>query len=210
MPDAAGSPPTRSARPTPMARHAWAVCSRRPSSMRNGCRPSASSAARSTPTADRSTSLLAAVSGALSRARTASAAGGAGCAPTKSRIAASTLRHPHRYGRACPGHPRLPRRTKNVDARDKPGHDDRDGGACTITRTQVRVRQLTQIQLLEEVVALVVDDDERREVNDLDAPDRFHAELGIFEHLDLVDAVLGEIRRGTADRAEIEAAIFLA
>src|SRR6478752_6942698 len=68
----------------------------------------------------------------------------------------------------------------------------------------------TQIQLLEEVVALVVDDDERGEVDDLDAPDRFHAELGIFEHLDLLDAVLGKIRRGTADRAEIEAAIFLA
>src|SRR5947209_1467044 len=30
-----------------------------------------------------------------------------------------------RHGRACPGHPRLPcRRAKDVDARDKPGHDD--------------------------------------------------------------------------------------
>jgi len=30
-----------------------------------------------------------------------------------------------RHGRACPGHPRLPSRTsKDVDARDKAGHDD--------------------------------------------------------------------------------------
>ena len=35
----------------------------------------------------------------------------------------------------------------------------------------------------EEVVALVVDDDERREVLDLDLPDRLHAELGVLEHL---------------------------
>ncbi|RZN10546.1 hypothetical protein CWO91_12380 [Bradyrhizobium genosp. SA-3] len=29
-----------------------------------------------------------------------------------------------RHGRACPGHPRsMPGMTKNVDARDKPGHD---------------------------------------------------------------------------------------
>src|SRR6185312_5839841 len=48
------------------------------------------------------------------------------------------------------------------------------------------------------------------EVDDLDAPDRFHAELGIFDDLDLLDAVLGEVRRRTADRTEIEAAMLLA
>src|SRR6202042_2423462 len=67
-----------------------------------------------------------------------------------------------------------------------------------------------QIQLLEEIIALVVDDDEGREIHHLDAPDRFHAEFGIFHYLDLLDAVLGEVRRGTADRAEIEAAVLLA
>src|SRR6476619_5806001 len=78
-------------------------------------------------------------------------------------------------------------------------------------RTAVRLLgALTEVQLLEEVVALVIDDDERREVDDFDAPDRFHAELGIFEHLDLLDAVLGEVRRSAADRAEIEAAVLLA
>src|SRR4051794_14824922 len=44
-------------------------------------------------------------------------------------------------------------------------------------------------ELREEVVALVVDDDEGGEVDDLDAPDRLHPELGIFDHLDTLDAV---------------------
>src|ERR1043166_3631471 len=70
--------------------------------------------------------------------------------------------------------------------------------------------RLSEIQFLEEIVALVVDDDEGREIHDLDAPDRFHAEFGIFDHLDLLDAVLGEVRRRTADRTEIEAAMLLA
>jgi hypothetical protein len=61
----------------------------------------------------------------------------------------------------------------------------------------------------EEVVALVVDDDEGREVLDLDLPDRLHAELGVLEHLDLLDAVLGQARRRAADRAEVEAAVGL-
>src|SRR6266702_2253973 len=69
---------------------------------------------------------------------------------------------------------------------------------------------LSQIQFLEEIIALVVDDDEGREIHDFDAPDRFHAEFGIFHHLDLLDAVLGEVCRSPADRAEIEAAMLLA
>jgi hypothetical protein len=32
----------------------------------------------------------------------------------------------------------------------------------------------------------------------------------IFQRLDLLDAVLGEVRRRAADRGEIEAAVFLA
>src|SRR5579871_3161165 len=69
---------------------------------------------------------------------------------------------------------------------------------------------LAQVQLLEEVVALVVDDREGGEILDLDAPDRLHAELGVFQHLDLLDAVLGEVGGGAADRSEIEAAVLLA
>src|SRR5258708_12163686 len=66
-----------------------------------------------------------------------------------------------------------------------------------------------QIQFLEEIIALVVDDDQSREILDLDAPDRFHAEFGIFNNLDLLDAVLGEVGRCPADRAEIEAPLLL-
>src|SRR4051794_24306808 len=69
---------------------------------------------------------------------------------------------------------------------------------------------LSQIQFLEEVVALVVNDDESREILDLDAPDRFHAEFGISHPLDLLDAVLGEFCRRAADRAEVETAVLLA
>src|SRR6185437_10258564 len=68
----------------------------------------------------------------------------------------------------------------------------------------------SDLQLAEEVVALVVGDDEGREVLDLDAPDRFHAELGILQHLDLPDAVLGQDGRRAADRAEVEALVLLA
>src|SRR5712672_4177086 len=73
-----------------------------------------------------------------------------------------------------------------------------ESGACS-----------SQIQFLEEVVALVVDHDEGREILHLDAPDRLHAELGIFHGLDLLDAMLGEVRRRAADRGEIEAAVLL-
>ena len=62
----------------------------------------------------------------------------------------------------------------------------------------------------EEVIALVVDHDERREVTHLDPPHRLHAELGVLQHLDPGDAVLGQPRRGAADRAEIETAVLLA
>ena len=56
-----------------------------------------------------------------------------------------------------------------------------------------------QIQVLEKVIALVVNDDEGRKIHDLDAPDRFHAEFGIFYYFDLLDAVLGEICRRPPD-----------
>ena len=74
---------TKLAPATPMAAPAWADCSRRPSPMRSGRRPLASSADRSTPTADRNACSPAAGIGDWWKARTASAAGGAACAPTR-------------------------------------------------------------------------------------------------------------------------------
>src|SRR5258708_32827896 len=70
--------------------------------------------------------------------------------------------------------------------------------------------RLPETQLLEEIIALVVDHDEGGEILHLDAPDRLHAELRIFDHLDLLDAVLGEIGGSAPDRGKIEAAVLLA
>jgi enoyl-CoA hydratase/carnithine racemase len=61
--------------------------------------------------------------------------------------------------------------------------------------------------LLEEVVALVVDHDERREVDHVDLPDGLHAEFGVLEHLDLGDVVEREPGSRAADRTEVEAAV---
>src|SRR5262245_46670212 len=111
--------------------------------------------------------------------------GAAGCCATAARLAAATAAVPARTPR------RLIRCLGSMIA-------------------SLSGERLAEVQLLEEVVALVVDDDEGGEILHLDAPDRLHAELGIFLDLDLLDAVLGEVRRGAADRGEIEAAVLLA
>src|SRR3981081_3664446 len=74
----------------------------------------------------------------------------------------------------------------------------------------VSLEKTLDLQFAEKIVALVVGDDEGREVLDLDAPDRFHAELGILQHLDLPDAVLGQDGGRPPDRTEIEALVLLA
>ena len=53
--------------------------------------------------------------------------------------------------------------------------------------------------LLEEVVSFVVDEDEGGEVLYLNLVDGLHTQLGIFEELDALDAVLGQDGCGTAD-----------
>src|SRR6266496_3593484 len=70
-------------------------------------------------------------------------------------------------------------------------------------------RQSSEMELLEEVVPLVVDEDERGEVDHVDLPDRLHAELGEVDALDLLDVLLGEQRGRAADRTEVEAAVLL-
>src|SRR5262245_42619679 len=94
-------------------------------------------------------------------------------------------------------------RTVDVEAAALPTSFGSCGGTNASSRSP-------QIQLLEEVIALVIDYNKRGKVLDLDPPDRLHAELGVFQHFDLLDAVLGKVRGRPADRGEIEAAEFLA
>ena len=65
------------------------------------------------------------------------------------------------------------------------------------------------LQGLEEVVALVVDEDECGEVLDLNLPDGLHAKLGILYALDALDARLREYGSDATDGAEIEATMLL-
>ena len=76
-------------------------------------------------------------------------------------------------------------------------------------RIAMLVRATCLGQLLEEVVALVVYEDEGGEVFDLDFPDGFHAEFGIFDALDGLDVVLGEDSRRATNRTEVETTILL-
>src|ERR1700747_1278667 len=62
----------------------------------------------------------------------------------------------------------------------------------------------------EEIIPLVIHDDERGEVTDLDLPDRLHPQFGVLQHVDLGDAVLREFGRRAADRAKVDPAMSLA
>ena len=64
--------------------------------------------------------------------------------------------------------------------------------------------------MLEEVVALVINEDEGREVLHLDFPNSLHTELRILDALDRLDVLLCEDSRRATDRAEVEAAVLLA
>ena len=57
----------------------------------------------------------------------------------------------------------------------------------------------TWLDLLEEVVALVINEDECREVLNLNLPDSLHAELWVLNALDALDIVLREDSCRTTD-----------
>ena len=67
-----------------------------------------------------------------------------------------------------------------------------------------------RLQLLEEVVALVIHEDEGREVLNGNLPDSLHAELWVFYALDALDAALRENGGNTTDRTEVETTMLLA
>ena len=57
----------------------------------------------------------------------------------------------------------------------------------------------TWFDLLEEVVALVINEDECREVLNLNLPDSLHSELWVLNALDALDVVLREDSCRTTD-----------
>src|SRR5688572_11561176 len=70
-------------------------------------------------------------------------------------------------------------------------------------------RQTRAASVHEEVVSFVVHENEGREVLYFDFPNRFHSQLGILQHLDLLDVLLRQDRGGTADTAEVKPAVLL-
>ena len=66
------------------------------------------------------------------------------------------------------------------------------------------------IDVLVKIIPLVIDDDERREVFNLDAPHGLHAHLFKIQHFDLEDVFARQNRGGAADRSEVEAAVLAA
>ena len=71
-------------------------------------------------------------------------------------------------------------------------------------------RMILETVLLEEVVALVVHEDECREVLYADLPDCLHTEFWVLYALDALDGVLSEVRCRTTDRTEVESAVLVA
>src|SRR4051812_1895930 len=87
----------------------------------------------------------------------------------------------------------------------------RCNSACPGARRSHRLQRFLALHDLgEEIVALVIDHDERGKIDDVDLPYRLHAELRVFEHLDVLDAVLCEASGGAADAAQVEATVLLA
>ena len=65
-----------------------------------------------------------------------------------------------------------------------------------------------RLELFEEVITLVINEDEGREVDNLNLPDGFHSDLRELNTLDALDGVHGEHSSRTADASEIESAMF--
>ena len=61
----------------------------------------------------------------------------------------------------------------------------------------------------EEVVAFVVDKDERGEIDHVDLPDRFHPELSELDHFHVANVLLRQNRSRTTNAAEIETAVLV-
>ena len=71
-------------------------------------------------------------------------------------------------------------------------------------------KRTARLDLLEEVVALVINEDEGREVFYFNLPDGLHAEFGILNALNALDVVLSEDSGWSSNGAQIKAAMLLA
>ena len=71
-------------------------------------------------------------------------------------------------------------------------------------------RALLILDLLEEVVAFIIDEDKRRKIFHFDFPDSFHPQFRIGHALEALDTLLGEHCRRAADASKVEAAVFMA
>ena len=100
-----------------------------------------------------------------------------------------------------PKDPHRHERTYTADATK--GHDP-------IRIERLSASAVAGLELLEEVIALVVHEDEGREVLNSDLPDGLHTQLGICHALNRGDALLRENGCDTADGTEIEATVLLA
>ena len=86
---------------------------------------------------------------------------------------------------------------------------------CTIRHTRFIVmlfllRTRPRLELFEEIIPLVVDQDEGREIFHADFPDRFHTQFWVFYAFDRLDAALRQNGSYASDGSEIESAVFLA
>lgn len=68
----------------------------------------------------------------------------------------------------------------------------------------------TRFDLFEEIVTLVVNEDECREVLNADFPDGLHAQFRIFNAFDALDVVLSKNSCRTTNATQVETAMFLA
>ncbi|MNC60419.1 hypothetical protein D3C75_1102960 [compost metagenome] len=70
-------------------------------------------------------------------------------------------------------------------------------------------RTLGGVYFLEEVVALVIDQNKGWEIFDFDFPDGFHSQLCVFDTIQALDTLLRQYSRRAADTAKIEPAMFM-
>ena len=84
------------------------------------------------------------------------------------------------------------------------------GAAFFILELLVLLTAIPWFQLFEEVIALVIYQDECREVLYFNLPDSFHTQFGIFYALDALDVVLCQDSSRTTDRAQVETTVLLA